>query len=482
MWIRPRVSVLDAAPWGRLVAAGRRIDRTSGATLGPRRVPGHSRMAGGARPHRAGGLRQMSYRGIWEPGGRCPPPDRSAGCSTPLLPTRARSGNSRRLPPTGRAAGGRAYGEEVSWSSRAAASPAAGSSASAAPDPADATRWAAVLSLMAAGIVGAAQVGKGAAALPVLQADFGLSASAAAWYLSAMSALGAIFGALLGWLGQALGFRRQVLLGLVTIVLANLAGAAVHTAAALLVTRVGEGLGFVLVVLAAPGLLPGLSSRAHRRLVVGAWGAYMPVGAGLAALLVPPAVALVGWPGTWLLDAALAGVAALAVGRWVPRSPARRLPGVEGLLRAVRSPGVVCLAAVFALYAGQYLAVLGLFPAMLVGAGDISLRTAGLLSGLAFLANAPGNLVGAWLHHRGVARWRLLVLGSLCMGVTVWFGEDAGLPLGVRIGAVVAFSFLAGLVPSSAFSGVTSMAAGTTALGASVGLLMQGSSVGQLLV
>jgi hypothetical protein len=245
---------------------------------------------------------------------------------------------------------------------------------------------------------------------------------------------------------------------------------------------VGEGLGFVLVVLAAPGLLPGLSAPDHRRLVVGAWGAYMPVGSGLAALLVPPVVASTGWPAAWLLDALLALLAALAVARWVPGAPARRLPGREGLLQAVRSPGVVSLAVVFALYAGQYLAVLGLFPAVLVHDGGIPLRTAGVLSGLAFLVNAPGNLLGAYLLHRGVPRWRLVVVGSLCMAGTVWAGQDAGLPLGARIGAVVSFSFLAGLVPSALFSGVTALTAGTPAAGASVGLLMQGSSVGQLLV
>lgn len=366
------------------------------------------------------------------------------------------------------------------WSRPAAAE---GSSAAAGPPAGEATRWAAVWSLMAAGFVGAAQVGKGAAALPVLQAHFGLSASAAAWYLSVMSALGAIAGALLGWMGQALGFRRQVLLGLVTIAVANIAGAALQTTAALLATRMGEGLGFILVVLAAPGLLPGLASTGRRRLVVGAWGAYMPVGSGLAALLVPSAVTAVGWPGAWLLDALLAAIAALAVARWVPATaPARRLPGAQGLLGAVRSPGVVCLALVFALYAGQYLAVLGLFPAMLVRDGAMSLGTAGLLSGLAFLVNAPGNLVGAYLQHRGLARWRLVVAGSLCTATTVWVAQDSGLPMGLRIGAVALFSFTAGVVPSSLFTGVTALTAGTGAAGASVGVLMQGSSVGQLLV
>jgi len=344
------------------------------------------------------------------------------------------------------------------------------------------TRWAAVWSLMAAGFVGAAQVGKGAAALPVLQADFGLSASAAAWYLSAMSLLGAVGGAVLGWLGQALGFRRQVLLGLGTIALANVVGAALQTTAALLATRVGEGLGFILVVLAAPGLLPGLAAPTRRRLVVGAWGAYMPVGSGLAALLVPPAIAAVGWPGAWLLDALIAVLAAVAVARWVPGGHARRLPDPAGLLAAVRSPGVLCLAGVFALYAGQYLAVLGLFPAMLVHGGGIPLRTAGVLSGLAFLVNAPGNVVGAYLQHRGAPRWALVVAGSLCMATTVWAAQAPGLPLPVRIAAVALFSFTAGLVPSTLFTGVAAMTAGTSAAGSSVGVLMQGSSVGQLLV
>jgi hypothetical protein len=105
-----------------------------------------------------------------------------------------------------------------------------------------------------------------------------------------------------------------------------------------------------------------------------------------------------------------------------------------------------------------------------------------VLSGLAFLVNAPGNLLGAYLLHRGVARWRLVVVGSLCMAATVWAAEDGDLPLGARIAAVVLFSFIAGLVPSSAFSGVATLTAGTSAAGASVGLLMQGSSVGQLLV
>ena len=344
----------------------------------------------------------------------------------------------------------------------------------------DATAWAAVLSLMAAGVVAAAQIGKGSAALPVLQDEFGFSSTGAAWYLSVVSAIGAVAGALIGWLGQALGFRRQVLLGLFAIVLTNLGGAAVTSAGWLMVARVGEGLGFVLVVLAAPGLLPQLAAASHRRLVVGAWGVYMPLGAGSATLLVPTAVAVTGWRGAWLLDAAATAAVLVAVARCVPPTPARRPRGLGGLSQAIRSPGVVCLAAVFALYAGQYLALVGLLPTMLVD-GGLSLRAAGLVTGMVFLANVPANLLGAFLLHRGVSRWWLIVAGSGWIGVTVWAVHAPGLSLTVRIATVVAYSLVVGIVPPALFSGVALMSTGTASAGAAVGLLMQGSSMGQLL-
>ena len=342
------------------------------------------------------------------------------------------------------------------------------------------TSWPAVLSLIGAGVAAALQIGKGSAALPVLQDEFGLSSTGAAWFLSVVSAIGAGTGALLGWFGQALGFRRQVQLGLMTIVLMNLAGAAAGSAGWLLAARIGEGLGFVLVVLAAPALLPAVSAPDQRRLVIGTWGIYMPLGAGVATLLVPTAITVLGWRGAWLVDAAITACVLLAVTRWVPSTPARRPQGLGGLLRAVRSPGIMCLAIGFAFYAGQYLAVVGLLPTMLVE-GGLSLAAAGVVTGFVFLANVPANLLGAFLLHRGVRPWVLIVCGAGWIALTVWGIHDPALPLSARVASVVAFSLIVGIVPAAAFSGVTAMSAGTASAGAAVGLLVQGSSVGQLL-
>jgi cyanate permease len=344
------------------------------------------------------------------------------------------------------------------------------------------TSWASVVALMGAGVVAAAQIGGASAALPVLQDEFGLSSTTAAWYLSTVSALSAVGGALLGWLGQTLGLARQVRIGLVVIVLADLGGALAGSLAGLLAARVGEGVGLVMVILAAPGLLSTVSTPAHRRLVAGMWGAYMPVGAGLAALLVPPAIAAVGWPGASVCDAVVAVGVLVAVVRWVPSSAAARGPvALAGLLGALRSRTVLVLSAVFAVYAGQYLAVVGLFPAELVSGEGLSLAAAGSVSGLVFLVNAPGNLFGAYLLHRGVAPRTLITVGSCCMVVTVWGVFADGLPLAVRIASAVVFSATAGLVPSAAFAGLAAVSAGTPSAGPAVGLVTQGSGIGQLL-
>jgi cyanate permease len=113
--------------------------------------------------------------------------------------------------------------------------------------------------------------------------------------------------------------------------------------------------------------------------------------------------------------------------------------------------------------------------------GGLSLAAAGLVTSIVSLANVPANLLGAFLQHRGVPRWVLIVAGSAWLAATVWGVLDPGLPLAVRIASAVAFTLVVGIVPSAAFSGVVAMSAGTASAGAAVGLLVQGSSIGQLL-
>jgi hypothetical protein len=75
----------------------------------------------------------------------------------------------------------------------------------------------------------------------------------------------------------------------------------------------------------------------------------------------------------------------------------------------------------------------------------------------------------------------VILAGCAGMAVSVWGVLDPTFPLIPRIASAIAFSFLAGLVPSALFAGLAAVSAGTDSAGAAIGLLTQGSAVGQLL-
>src|SRR5919198_488498 len=76
------------------------------------------------------------------------------------------------------------------------------------------TAWPRVVVVLAAGIVAAFQVGKAAAALPLLRAELGLGLGVAGWVLSMFNVIGLACGAATGVIVARFGDRRMVLAGL----------------------------------------------------------------------------------------------------------------------------------------------------------------------------------------------------------------------------------------------------------------------------
>ena len=134
------------------------------------------------------------------------------------------------------------------------------------------TDWPVVLLVVGAGIVAAFQIGKAPAALPVLRADLNLSLVAAGWVISMFNVIGVALGMLIGAFADRIGHRRVVLAGLGLVAAASLAGAAAQAAFPLLASRFFEGLGFMMVVVAAPNLILRAASPGDLKLAFGAWG------------------------------------------------------------------------------------------------------------------------------------------------------------------------------------------------------------------
>ncbi|MBL0943169.1 MAG: MFS transporter [Hydrogenophaga sp.] len=332
------------------------------------------------------------------------------------------------------------------------------------------------------GVTCALHIGKLPPAVPALQAGLGISLLQAGFLLSLVQLAGMCLGLFVGLSADRFGPRRVMLLGLVALALGSAWGATAPSPGWLLASRVLEGLGFLLAVLPAPGLIrrhvaePRLLARS-----LGWWGAYMPLGTALALLVGAPVIESMGWRVVWL---ALSGVSALAALMLLTGLPAdARLDGqaaplLPRLRRTLSAPGPWLVALGFLLYSGQWLAVVGFLPTILAqgGLGGVA---AGLLSALAAAVNMGGNIgAGRWIAH-GARPLVVLRLAYLAMGVGAVLAFALDGPFGLQYLGVLVFSGVGGLIPGTLFGLAVRLAPGEDTVSTTVGWMQQLSALGQ---
>lgn len=343
------------------------------------------------------------------------------------------------------------------------------------------------LVVVLAGVSAALHLGKLPPAIPVLQEALGITLVQAGFLLSLVQVAGLSLGLVAGLVADGLGLRRSMVLGLLVLTGASLLGGIWRDATALMVLRVVEGVGFLLTVAPAPGLVRRLVAPQRMSTMLGLWGAYMPLGAALALLGGPWVIGWLGWPGWWWLLAGLSLACAVALWRTVPADPPAPASRGQGwgrrLGQTLAASGPWLVALCFAVYAGQWLAVIGFLPSVYQQAG-ITGGVVGLLTALVAAVNIAGNIGSGRLLQRGVPAPRLLVLGYVVMaaGAVAAFASDAqgqGLPPALRYGAVLLFSAVGGLIPGTLFSLAVRLAPGEHTVSSTVGWMQQWSAIGQ---
>lgn len=135
------------------------------------------------------------------------------------------------------------------------------------------TDWAGVMTVVAAGVVAAMQVGKGLIAGPLLQSDLGLDLSALGWITSIFAIVGVVGGMTAGAFVTAAGDRRLLGIGMAMLALGSFSGAVSPAFTLLLLSRIVEGFGFLLVVVAGPAILMRLVTSDRRDLAFSLWAA-----------------------------------------------------------------------------------------------------------------------------------------------------------------------------------------------------------------
>lgn len=343
------------------------------------------------------------------------------------------------------------------------------------------TNWAALISVLLAGISMSMHVGKVPPSVSLVSDDLQMSLIASGWLLSLFALLGAATGSGVGRLVDRLGQKRTLIFGLTCTVLGSIGGSFAPASAMLLASRALEGIGFVAVVVAAPALIFRECQAKDHRLAFGLWSTWMPVGAASMMALSPLLLALGGWRANWQISAAMTFAALLAALFLVGPDPELQSNRPRGRLRDLLTlPAPWILAASFCFYSMAFQTVFGFLPSYLAVEQHLEPSLAARLTALAMLANVAGNLSAAWFIRRLLARWQVILIASLIMGICAFGIFSADLPLPMRYGLCLAFSAVGGVIPAVIFIAVPLFAPTPTHVGTMGGMIVQGLSIGQL--
>jgi MFS family permease len=343
------------------------------------------------------------------------------------------------------------------------------------------TRWARVATIFLAGIVAALHIGKAPIAVPLLRQDLGLSLAFASWIIGAYAIVGAVAGLPAGMIITLVGARRSLVIGLLVIGTASCAGALATSGPTLLVTRVLEGTGFLMVAIAAPMLLRVLTAPRDRDAVFGWWAIYFTVGS-VIAMLAGPLVARFGWQALWYATGLLS-VAYAAVAWWAaPHAPsAAPSSALRDLGAIVRAPGPILLALTFGFYSLQYHALSGLLPSLLVERLQLSIAAAGAIGAAAIVASGVGAVTAGLLLRQGVALWAIIASAFGFMGLVTFGIFNGSMPLLGVAALGIASLGATGFIPAAVYAASPRVAPQPALLALTVGCLVQASHLGNVL-
>lgn len=343
------------------------------------------------------------------------------------------------------------------------------------------TRWATVLATSGAGVCAAFHLGKVPPAITALQGELGIDLTTAGWVLSLFAAVAAVAATMAGLLADLMQPRRLMLWGLALMTIGSLGGAAADAVPLLLIGRIFESAGALLLIVAGPSLIWSAVRQRDSRLALALWATWLPLGTALMLLASPLVMTTVGWRGAWI-GAAMATMlsAVFLAAQTRGLRCGRAAVAAFGFNDVLRSRGAWLLTGAFTIYAFCFTSVLGFYPVLLVERMGVTPAVATVMAGLVALANVAGNLWAGDLARRGWSRWATMVLALAVMAVASPLIFLDVLPVTGRYGAAFVFSGFGGLLPATVFGAVPLVAPGGETIGRVNGLIIQGANIGQL--
>ncbi len=333
------------------------------------------------------------------------------------------------------------------------------------------------------GLVAAAHMGKIPAALPNMSQDLGLSLSQSGLVVSVFSLLAAVAGLAIGVLSSHLGRIRAGIAGLTLVGVGSYLGSVSDSFQALLLSRLIEGLGFVLIAITMPGLINAVCPPRHRAMAMGIWGAFIPTAMCLMLLTTPTLIELKNWQGVWLITC-IVSVVWLIIFTLSFRSMEMIDQGNRtGLssLRLLFLPTPLLVVGIFVCYSALFAAVTAFLPTFWKEELNLDINSAAYLSALVVSGNIAGNVIAGWLTARGIKMKNLFVLAFLVGGIAAVLVFQLQNSVSATLFAAFIFTLFSGFIPGGVFANLSDLMPQQKVIPLMVGLIFQGAGIGQVI-
>ncbi|WP_375281401.1 MFS transporter [Pseudooctadecabacter sp.] len=306
------------------------------------------------------------------------------------------------------------------------------------------TNWPLIALLWTTGLLAAAQFAKITLTLETLGDIY--AGAPVPLAVSAVSVVGIVGGSVSGFVVARLGVRRSVLWAIAGSALVSLVQGPDMPFGAFMTTRLVEGFGHLLLVVALPTMMVALARPTDKPVVMGLWGTFFGVGFAILAWFIPPLEAWGGvravYAGHGLLLALIFPILFWALPRVMEQGVA--IPNLITLHRTIfRTPRYFAPGVGHGIYTSLFIALVAFLPAAMAAPWLTVVLPLSNLSGTfasGFVAQRmPASRLSVWgFVVAGVLFALMAVTGSTIIAIAALF--FTGLTAGANFAAVPEFS------------------------------------------
>lgn len=342
--------------------------------------------------------------------------------------------------------------------------------------------------MVVCGVIAAMHIWKLPSALTDVQADLSITLVQAGLLLGLVQLAGVLGGIPASIMGERVGLRRTVVIGLGLLVVGTVISALATSSEVMMTARALEGIGYLAVTVMAPALIRRDTPTARLTMAMGAWAGFQGTATFLAVWGSSLLLQVTDWRTWYWMMAVLTSIGIPLLLRFAaPDTPTQGGVGAAfgRVWVTVRSWKPWVAGAVFSCYTIQWTAVIGFLPTVYEAYGVGSVL-GGLLSAVAGGVNAVGAILAGLLLQRGFAVRPLVIVAFVVMGVTsaAVYAVDWSVLPGTflwQFVLVCLFSMTGALIPTSMFRIAVELAPPGGSPPGVVGLMQQMQNTGNFL-